>query len=404
MSQQVVQQRCRGHICVNAHPEGCRRLVEDQVERARAIPGLTKRTASGVLVVGCSAGYGLAARIVAAWGWGASTVGVMLERPPEGRRTATAGYYNTVALHACARRDGLFAATVNMDAFSDQARQAVIELLHRHQLRVDVLIYSLAAPRRLHPRTGQVHHSVLKPIGQSFSERTVDLDTGRVLPVTLEPATEAEIADTVAVMGGEDWRWWVEALLEADRWAEGAQTVAFSYVGPRLTWPIYRDGTIGRAKAHLERTAQELDHLLRRRLGGSARVSVNRAVVTQASAAIPVVPLYLSLLLRVSREKGIAEGPLEQMERLFRDWLSDPKKTNLLDTEGRIRLDDLELRPDVQQEIERRWPLIHSENLRELTDFDRFRELFSQVFGFSVPGVDYDAPVEIELPLPDSAA
>jgi enoyl-[acyl-carrier protein] reductase/trans-2-enoyl-CoA reductase (NAD+) len=393
MPVQVVQKRCRGPICVNAHPEGCRRLIEQQIDRLRA--GSRGRTQlRSVLIVGCSAGYGLAARLVATWRYGARTVGLMLERAPEGRRTATAGYYNTVAMHEFARRDGFEVVTFNLDAFSDAARTAAIAALAGAP--AEVFIYSLAAPRRLHPRTGRVHHSVLKPVGAPFSERTVELDTGRVIPVTLEPATEEEIADTVAVMGGEDWRFWVEALLEAGALAPGAQTIALSYIGPRLTWPIYRDGTIGRAKAHLEQTAQELNRLMAERIGGSARVSVQRAVVTQASAAIPVVPLYLSLLLRVSREKGIYEGPLEQMLRLFDDWLVEPHE-ELLDSEGRIRLDDGELRPDVQEEIERRWLRVTTESLSELADFGEFMRLFHQVFGFDVPGVDYGRPVETAL-------
>jgi enoyl-[acyl-carrier protein] reductase/trans-2-enoyl-CoA reductase (NAD+) len=392
MPVQVVQKRCRGPICVSAHPEGCRRLVEQHIAQVRA-RGTARTTLRSVLIVGCSAGYGLAARLVAAWRYRARTVGVMLERPPEGRRTATAGYYNTVALHEFAHRDGLEVLTYNLDAFSDAARAAAIEALAGAPAQV--FIYSLAAPRRLHPRTGHVHQSVLKPIGAPFTERTVELDTGRIVPVTLEPATADEIADTVAVMGGEDWKFWVEALLDAGVLAPGAQTIALSYIGPRLTWPIYRDGTIGRAKAHLEQTARELNRIMAERIGGSARVSVHRAVVTQASAAIPVVPLYLSLLLRVSREKGIHEGPLEQMLRLFDDWLIE-RHEELLDAEGRIRLDDLELRADVQEEIERRWPQVTTENLAEMADFGEFMQLFHQVFGFDVAGVDYSQPVETE--------
>src|SRR5579885_1949046 len=263
MPVQVVQKRCRGPLCVSAQPEGCRRLVEQHIAQERA-RGTARTTLRSVLIVGCSAGYGLAARLVAAWRYRARTVGVMLERPPEGRRTATAGYYNTVALHEFAHRDGLEVLTYNLDAFSDAARAAAIEALAGAPAQV--FIYSLAAPRRLHPRTGHVHQSVLKPIGAPFTERTVELDTGRIVPVTLEPATADEIADTVAVMGGEDWKFWVEALLEAGVLAPGAQTIALSYIGPRLTWPIYRDGTIGRAKAHLEQTARELNRIMAERM------------------------------------------------------------------------------------------------------------------------------------------
>ena len=396
MAKQVVEQRSRGFICVNAHPEGCRQNVEQQIA---TVQSTFERRGGGIgsaLVIGSSAGYGLASRIVAAWGFGARALGVALERPPEGKRTATAGFYNTVAFHEFARRDSLEAHSLNVDAFTSEAKREAIDRIRQSLGPVDLVIYSLAAPRRVDPRTGLAHASTLKPIGKPYTGKTVDLDRGRVTEVTVEPATDEEIADTVAVMGGEDWQLWIEALAQENLLARGARTLAYSYIGPQLTWPIYKDGTIGRAKAHLEETARSLDRLLHERLGGRAWVSVNQAVVTQAAAAIPVVPLYLSLLLRITAEKQILEGPIEQMIRLFRQHLAQDK-TPAVDPEGRIRLDDLELRPDVQQEIQALWPHITTENLRTATDFDMFQRQFRNLFGFEVEGVDYFQPVETEL-------
>ena len=396
MPKQVVEQRSRGFICVNAHPEGCRRIVEEQIAYVR---GLFEEEGSGIrnaLVIGSSTGYGLGSRIVAAYGFGARTLGLALERPPEGKRTATAGFYNTVAFHEFARRDGLEAHSLNLDAFSDEAKRETVALLRQSMAPVDLVIYSLAAPRRVHPRNGQTYSSALKPIGKPYTSKTVDLDRGDVGEVTIEPATEQEIADTVAVMGGEDWQWWIESLLAENLLAKGARRLANSYIGPELTWPVYKDGTIGRAKQHLEQTAQALDKTLGERVGGRAWVSVNQAVVTQAAAAIPVVPLYLSLLLRITAEKQILEGTIEQMARLFRDHLGEGK-TPSVDKEGRIRIDDLEMRPEVQKEIQALWPHITTENLRTATDFDVFQRQFRNLFGFDVEGVDYAQAVETEL-------
>jgi enoyl-[acyl-carrier protein] reductase/trans-2-enoyl-CoA reductase (NAD+) len=365
------------------------------------VRGLFERQGAGIanaLVIGSSTGYGMASRIVASYGFGARTLGLALERPPEGKRTATAGFYNTVAFHESARRDGLEAHSLNLDAFSDEAKRETIARLRESMGPVDLLIYSLAAPRRVNPRDGQAYSSELKPIGKAYTSKTVDLDRGHVGEVTIEPATEEEIAATVAVMGGEDWQWWIEALLAENLLAKGARTLAYSYIGPEVTWPIYKDGTIGRAKQHLEHTARALDKTLGERVGGRAWVSVNQAVVTQAAAAIPVVPLYLSLLLRITAEKQIAEGPIEQMVRLFRDHLGEGKKP-VVDKEGRIRIDDLEMRPDVQKEIGDLWPHITTENLRTATDFDMFQRQFRNLFGFDVDGVDYTQAVETELAL-----
>jgi enoyl-[acyl-carrier protein] reductase/trans-2-enoyl-CoA reductase (NAD+) len=393
---QIVKRRSRGFICVNAHPEGCRRNVE------RWVAGVKGKTAGGqnvpksVLVIGASTGYGLASRIAAAWGYGAKTLGVFFERPPEGDKTASAGHYNTVALHSMAKQDGLFASSINGDAFSDDIKRATAEALRKQMGPVDLVIYSLASPKRTDPRTGRAHNSVLKPVGQSFTNRTIELDSEKVVSVTLQPANEAEIADTVAVMGGDDWRLWMEMLLEEKLLAPGARTLAYSYIGPEITWPIYRDGTIGHAKKDLERAAKDMDATLANELGGNAWVSVNKAVVTQASAAIPVVPLYLSLLPLAMKKKNLEEGPLEQMRRLFTDFLCTGQAPKV-DEARRLRLDDREMRADVQAEVAGLWPQVNTESLRTASDFAGFQREFRGLFGFEVEGVDYEQPTETDL-------
>ncbi len=373
--------------------------VQRQIAIAEQAAPARERAPRNVLVIGASTGYGLASRIAAGWGYGARTLGIFFERPPDDEKTATAGYYNSVALDERARHDGLLAAHINGDAFSDQCKREAIEIVRRELAPLDLIIYSLASPKRAHPRTGAVHNSVLKPVGQAYSNRTIELDSGKVVDVTLPPASEKEIADTVAVMGGEDWRMWIDALAREGLLAPGVRTLAYSYIGPEMTWPIYRDGTIGRAKNDLEQTARSLDAFLGPKFGGRALISVNKAVVTQASAAIPVVPLYLSLLIKVMNEKRLEEGPIEQMRRLFSDFLArnaDPKT----DEAGRLRLDDREMRPDVQAEIARLWPQVTTENLRALTDFAGFQRQFRNLFGFEVEGMDYERPVETNVELP----
>jgi enoyl-[acyl-carrier protein] reductase / trans-2-enoyl-CoA reductase (NAD+) len=397
MPTQTVKRRSRGFICVNAHPEGCRRNVERQIAVAgQALPG--PAAPRNVLVIGASTGYGLASRIAAAWGYDSRTLGVFFERPPDGDKTATAGYYNAVAFHERAKRDGLFAASINGDAFSDACKRETLAVVRRELAPLDLIIYSLASPKRVHPRTGVAYSSALKPIGQSFSSRTIELDSEKVVDVTLGPATEKEISDTIAVMGGEDWRMWVEAFLAEGLLAPGARTLAYTYIGPEVTWPIYRDGTIGRAKQDLEQAARALDRMLSAKLGGHAWVSVNKAVVTQASAAIPVVPLYMSLLSKVMREKGLEEYPIEQACRLFADFLAGGSAP-ATDDAGRIRLDDREMRADVQARVAALWPQVTTENLRTLTNFAQFQRDFRNLFGFEVDGVDYDEPVETDLSL-----
>lgn len=397
MSRQVIKRRSRGFICVNAHPEGCRLNVERQIAIAEQAPP-RERPPRNVLVIGASTGYGLASRISAGWGYGARTLGVFFERPPDDEKTATAGYYNTVALDQRAKRDGLLAAHVNGDAFSDECKRETLEIVRRDFAPLDLMIYSLASPRRMHPHTGVIHNSVLKPVGQPYSSRTIELDSEKVVNVTLPPASEKEIADTIAVMGGEDWRMWIEALAKEGLLAPGTRTLAYSYIGPEMTWPIYRDGTIGRAKNDLEHTARSLDAFLSPKFGGRALICVNKAVATQASAAIPVVPLYLSLLIKVINDKGLEEGPIEQMCRLFADVLAvnaDPRT----DDGGRVRLDDREMRANVQAEIARLWPQVTTENLRSITDFAGFQRQFRNLFGFDVEGVDYERPVEVNVEL-----
>jgi enoyl-[acyl-carrier protein] reductase/trans-2-enoyl-CoA reductase (NAD+) len=396
MAQQIVQRRSRGFICVNAHPEGCRRNVERQIAAIRSHAQPQRTGLNSALIIGSSTGYGLASRIAAAWGFGAKTLGVCLEREPDGNKTASAGFYNTAAFHDFARRDDLFAETINADAFSDDAKRRVAEIARKEIGQVDLIIYSVAAPKRTDPKSGKAHSSILKPVGSAYTNKTVDLDSEKVTEITIPPASEAEIADTVTVMGGEDWKMWLDMLAAEKLLAENVRTLAYSYIGPEITWPIYRDGTIGAAKKHLEQTAHALDEMLDNQLGGEARIAINKAIVTQASAAIPVVPLYMSILFRVMKQKSLDEGALEQMRRLFFDFLAEgavPK----FDEASRIRLDDREMRADVQREVAALWPRVTTENLRDLTDFAGFQHEFRALFGFEVAGVDYSAPVETQL-------
>jgi enoyl-[acyl-carrier protein] reductase / trans-2-enoyl-CoA reductase (NAD+) len=395
MPSQVIQRRSRGFICLNAHPQGCRRNVEGQI-RSITEHGARRNGPANVLVIGASTGYGFASRIAAAWGFGAKTVGVFLERPSEGNKTASAGFYNTVAFHEFARRDGLLAASINADAFASDTKRSTAELIRKSLGKVDLLIYSLAAPKRTDPATGATHSSVLKPIGSSYTNKTVELDSEKVSEITIQPANEQQIADTVAVMGGADWKLWLNMLEEQNLLAENFRTLAYSYIGPEMTWPIYRDGTIGRAKNDLELTARELRSRLSQKFGGDARIAIAKAIVTQASAAIPVVPLYMSILFRVMKERKLHEGAIEQMRRLFFDFLANDAKPQF-DSEGRIRLDNREMLPEVQSQVAALWPQVNTENLRQLTDFAGFQRDFRSLFGFEVTGVDYAEPVETDL-------
>jgi enoyl-[acyl-carrier protein] reductase/trans-2-enoyl-CoA reductase (NAD+) len=385
----IIQPKVRGFVCITTHPTGCAANVRAQIEYVRSRPPLAggpKR----VLVVGASTGYGLGSRISAAFGSGAATVGIFLERPPAPNRPATAGWYNSVAFEREARAAGLKARSLNLDAYSDEAKARTIELL-RDIGPVDLVVYSLASPKRTHPTTGEVHKSTLKPIGSTYHGKTVDTDRATVGEVTIQPADEADIQETIRVMGGEDWEMWMDALAGAGLVADGCRTVAYTYIGPRLTWPIYRDGTIGRAKEDLERAGRKI-HARLATTGGAALVSVMKAVVTQASSAIPVVPLYISLLFKIMKEKGIHEGCIEQTQRMFERMYAGGAIP--VDDTGRLRLDDWEMREDVQTEVDRVWPALTTENLRALTDFDGYSAEFLKLFGFGLAGIDYDAEVD----------
>lgn len=395
----IIKPKIRGFICTTAHPAGCAAHVQEQIDYVRSQPPIVD-CPKRVLVIGASTGYGLASRIVPAFGGKAATLGVFFEKPGEDGKTASAGWYNSVAFEKAAQAEGLYAKSINGDAFSNEIKEQVIEAIKKDLGQVDAVIYSLASPRRTNPRTGVTHSSVLKPLGETFVSKTVNTDKGIVGPVTIEPATEQEVADTVAVMGGEDWKWWIEALTAADVLAPNATTVAYSYIGPDITWAVYRNGTIGSAKENLEGTAKDLDSHLDAK-GGRAFVSVNKALVTQASSAIPVVPLYISLLYKVMKAKGIHEGCIEQIQRLFSERLYNGA-TPQVDDGGRIRIDDWEMREDVQSEVAELWKDVSTENLEQVSDMAGYRTEFLKLFGFGLPGVDYEAEVDPVAPLPSA--
>lgn len=391
----IIRPKTRGFICTTAHPDGCAAHVREQIALVKsrgAIAGLPQR----VLVIGSSTGYGLASRIVPAFAAGAATLGVFFEKPGEADATGTAGWYNSVAFEKEAHAAGLYAKSLNGDAFSAEMKQQVIDTIRRDLGTVDAVIYSLASPRRTHPVTGTVHKSTLKPIGQAYTSKTVNTDKGIVSEVTLEPASDEDIADTVAVMGGEDWEMWMDALAQAGVLAPNALTLAYSYIGPDLTWAIYRNGTIGRAKEHLEATASRLTEK-----GWRAWVSVNKALVTQASSAIPVVPLYISLLYRIMKERGLHEGCIEQIQRLFATHFAEGKSPQV-DDGGRIRVDDWEMRKEIQQAVADLWPVVSTENLGEISDIAGYRTEFLKLFGFGLPGIDYEAEADPSVGLPSA--
>lgn len=392
----IITPKMRGFICLTAHPSGCEQNVINQVNYVKSkgpVNGPKK-----VLVIGASTGFGLASRITAAFGSQASTIGVYFEKPSEPGKTASPGWYNTAAFEKLAHEAGLYAKSINGDAFSDEVKQKTIDLIKTELGQVDLVIYSLASPRRVHPKTGVVHQSVLKPIGQSFTNKTVDFHTGKVSDISIEPCNEEEIANTVAVMGGEDWSMWMDALKAANALAPGVTTVAYSYIGPALTEPVYRRGTIGRAKDHLEATAFTIADSLKD-LNGRAFVSVNKALVTQASSAIPVIPLYISLLYKIMKEEGIHEGCIEQMQRLFSERLYTGAAVQT-DDKGRIRVDDWEMRADVQAKVDALWKEATTENLPEIGDLAGYKTDFYQLFGFDVPGVNYEAEADEMVKVP----
>lgn len=399
ISTMIIQPRTRGFICLTAHPDGAHQAVKNQIEYVKS-KGEIKNGPKKVLVIGASTGFGLSSRITAAFGSGASTIGVFFEKPASEGKMGTAGWYNSAAFEKEAHATGLYAKSINGDAFSDEIKKETIELIKKDLGQVDLVVYSLASPRRTHPKTGVAYASVLKPIGQPFTNKTVDFHTGVVSDITINPVeNDEDIANTVAVMGGEDWKFWMEDLKAAGVLAEGVKTVAYSYIGPELTFPIYRNGTIGQAKNDLEATVPILNDLLKD-LNGTSYVSVNKALVTQSSSAIPVVPLYISLLYKVMKEKGTHEGTIEQMQRLFADRLYTENGEVALDDAGRIRVDDWEMADDVQAEVAKLWNQISTENLSEISDIEGYRKEFFNLFGFELDGIDYEKDTDENVQVP----
>lgn len=389
----IIEPKVRGFICTTAHPLGCAQNVQEQIDYVRK-HGKIARGPKKALVVGASTGYGLASRIVAAFGCGAATVGVFFEKEAENKRTASAGWYNAVAFEEKAAQAGLYAKSFNGDAFTDEIKQKAVATIKRDLGPIDLVVYSLAAPRRQHPRTGQIAKSVLKPIGKLYVGRTLDVATDTLEAVTLPAATPEEIEQTVSVMGGEDWEYWMDALAAEGLLNQGAMTVAYSYVGPEITRTIYREGTIGKAKDHLEMTARKLDERLKK-INGRALVSANKALVTQSSSAIPVIPLYFVLLNKVMKDKGVYEDCIAQIYRLFaaRLYAGGPIA---VDDRGLIRMDDFEIRPDVQAQVQQNWDKLTDANIAQLADLEGYHEDFLRLFGFGLKGVDYGADVDHE--------
>jgi enoyl-[acyl-carrier protein] reductase/trans-2-enoyl-CoA reductase (NAD+) len=389
----IIKPRIRGFICVTAHPAGCKANVEKQIEYVTS-HGKIANGPKKVLVIGASTGYGLAARISAAFGCEADTLGVFFERAGEETKPATAGWYNSAAFEELAEAKGLYAKSINGDAYSDAVKQKTIELIKQDLGQVDLVVYSLASPRRTHPKTGEVFNSTLKPVGKTLTTRGLNTDKETISDITLEPATQEEIDGTVAVMGGEDWQMWIDDLKAAGVLADGAKTTAFTYLGEQITHDIYWNGSIGEAKKDLDKRVLTIRDTLAEK-GGDARVSVLKAVVTQASSAIPVMPLYLSLLFKVMKEKGTHEGCIEQVYGLFKDSLYGASP--ILDDVGRLRADYKELTPEVQDEVVKLWPTVTNENLNEISDFVGYKTEFMHLFGFGLPGVDYDADVNPDV-------
>ena len=392
----IIKPRGRGFICVTTHPAGCEANVKQQIDYVTA-SGPIADGSRKVLVIGASTGYGLAARITAAFGCCADTLCVFFERAGTDTKPGTAGWYNTAAFEKIATDKGLYAKGINGDAFSDAVKQQTIDVIKRDLGKIDLVVYSLASPRRTHPKTGEVFNSTLKPIGKAVTLRGIDTDKEVVRETVLEAATQIEIDNTVAVMGGEDWQMWIDALLEADVLADGAKTTAFTYLGEKITHDIYWNGSIGAAKKDLDQKVVGIREKMAR-TGGDARVSVLKAVVTQASSAIPMMPLYLSLLFKVMKEKGTHEGCIEQVYGLFKDSLYGAAPH--LDEDGRLRADYKELAPEIQARVMELWPQVNNENLNELTDFAGYKHEFLRLFGFEIEGVDYEADVNPAMEIP----
>lgn len=388
----IIQPKTRGFICTTAHPDGCRQNVKNQIEYTKKMPKC--QTVKNALIIGASTGYGLASRIALAYSCDAATIGVIFDKPASGKRTATAGWYNTAAFETYAGEDGLYAKTINGDAFSQEIKQQVIDLIRKDLGKIDLVVYSLAAPRRA-MADGTVYSSVLKTVGKEYTNKTVDLRTDEITKITVPIATEEEIQNTVKVMGGEDWMDWIDVLSKADVLADNAVTVAYSYIGPELTHPMYLEGSIGMAKKHLFETSQKIKEAYH---GVQAYISVNKALVTQSSAAIPIVPLYIALLYRVMKKKGLHEGCMEQIYRMFHDKLfAQPQVT---DEQGRLRPDDWEMREDVQREVAQLWNEVSTENVRQLSDIEGYWDDFFHMFGFRIDGIDYEKETDPAVEIP----
>jgi enoyl-[acyl-carrier protein] reductase/trans-2-enoyl-CoA reductase (NAD+) len=397
----IVKPKIRGFICTTAHPDGCAAHVQEQIDYVKSQPKL-ENGPKNVLVIGSSTGYGLASRIVPAFQSGANTLGLFFEKPGSEKRPGSAGWYNSAAFEKAATAEGLFAKSLNGDAFSNELKAQAIDIIKNEMGgKIDLVVYSLASPRRTDPNTGEVYKSVLKTTGGDYTNKTLNTDKGEVDEVTIGAATPEEIDHTIKVMGGEDWEMWMDALIEADVLDSGVKTVAYSYIGPELTWPIYTDGTIGQAKKDLEKSCAKIDAELKSKFGGEAYVSVNKALVTQASSAIPVVPLYISILYKKMKAEGIHEGCIEQIERLFSDRLysGDAK----LDEAGRIRIDDWEMREDIQSAVQEIWNTVSNENFSDVADFQGYQDEFLKLFGFGLEGVDYDADTDTTTAVPSLA-
>lgn len=388
----IVQPKVKGFICTTAHPEGCKASVKAQIDYVKSQP--KAEGPKKVLIIGSSMGYGLATRIAATYACGADTIGVIFDKDGKEKRTGTAGWYNTAAFEEFATADGYYAKTINGDAYSQEIKDEVIELIKKDWEKADMVIYSIAAPRRKAP-DGVTYRSVLKTTEKSYTNKSIDLLTNEVSDFTVEPATEEEIADTVKVMGGEDWRLWIDALKAADVLEDGAKTIAYSYIGPEITYPIYYNGSIGQAKADLYKTADVMNEEID---GIEAYVSVNKAVVTQSSAAIPIVPLYMSILLKVMKEQNLHEGCIEQMYRMMHDRVCVDKVVT--DDKNLIRMDDYELKPEVQKAVEDKWNIVSQDNFKEVADIDGYWKEFYEIFGFGIDGVDYDADISVQVDIP----
>jgi enoyl-[acyl-carrier protein] reductase / trans-2-enoyl-CoA reductase (NAD+) len=383
----IIEPRMRGFICLTAHPKGCEQSVKNQIEYIKSKGHI--EGAKRVLVIGASTGFGLASRITSAFGSDAATIGVFFEKPPTEGKTASPGWYNSAAFEKEATKAGLYAKSINGDAFSNEIKKQTLDLIKKDLGQIDLVIYSLASPVRTHPVTGITHRSVLKPIGSTYTNKTVDFHTGKVTDISIEPCSGDDIENTVIVMGGEDWAMWMNALKEANLLANGATTVSYSYIGSSLTEAVYRKGTIGRAKDDMEATAFSITDSLKD-IGGKAYVSVNKALVTQASSAIPVIPLYISLLYKTMKEKGTHEGCIEQMQRLYSQRLFSGKEVPV-DEKGRIRVDDWELSDDIQEKVAKLWAQATTETLPEIGDLEGYRNDFHNLFGFGFEDVDYKA-------------